>query len=230
MTGALPMLNRLRGETDSASLLASVPGIGKQIADRLRRDLGIHTLEELEAAAHDGRLKDIAGIGEKKLAGIADSLAARLGRARPLRRSDKKEPPEPSVDEILDVDREYRQKAGDGTLPTIAPRRFNPNREAWLPILHSERGSRHYIALFSNTPRAHEKRKTTDWVVVYCETKGGEQQYTGITSERGPLLGKRIVRGRELECMDYYYRQKEIHVPEEENQGSLPEPTIAAVG
>jgi DNA polymerase (family 10) len=206
MTGTLPMLNRLRGETDSDSLLASVPGIGKQLARRLRRDLGIRTLEQLEAAAHDGRLKDIAGIAEKKLAGIIDSLATRLGHVRPLRRSDREKSAEPGVNEILDVDREYRQKATDGILPKIAPRRFNPNREAWLPILHSERGNRQYIALFSNTARAHEKGKTTDWVVLYCETIDCERQYTVITSERGPLLGKRIVRGRELECMDYYYR------------------------
>jgi hypothetical protein len=227
ITGALPMLNRLRGETDSASLLASVPGIGKQLAERLGRDLGIHTLEQLEAAAHDGRLRDIAGIGAKKLAGIADSLATRLGRARPLRRTDRKEPREPSLDEILDVDREYRHKVMHGTLPKIAPRRFNPNNEAWLPILHSERGNRHYIALFSNTARAHEKGKTTDWVVLYCETSNGEQQYTVITSERGPLVGKRIVRGRELECMDYYYRQGEIRVPEVENRSNAQQTTKA---
>jgi DNA polymerase (family 10) len=213
MTGSLPMLNRLRGETDSDSLLASVPGIGKQLAARLRRDLRIRTLEQLEAAAHDGRLKDIAGIGEKKLAGIMDSLATRLGRVRPQRRSDSEKSPEPGVEEILDVDREYRQKGTDGTLPKIAPRRFNPNKEAWLPILHSERGNRHYIALFSNTARAHQMGKTADWVVLYCETKKGEQQYTVITSERGPLLGKRIVRGRELECMEYYYRQANMKRP-----------------
>jgi DNA polymerase (family 10) len=222
-TGSLPLLNRLRGETDSESLLASVPGIGKQIAARLRHDLRVRSLEQLEAAAHDGRLKDIGGIGEKKLAGIIDSLATRLRRVRPLRLSDNEKSPEPSVDEILDVDREYREKATAGTLAKIAPRRFNPNREAWLPILHSERGTRHYIVLFSNTARAHEKGKTTDWVVLYCETRNGEQQYTVITSERGPLLGKRIVRSRELECMEYYYRQRAIRVPEVESRASGPQ-------
>jgi hypothetical protein len=41
----------------------------------------------------------------------------------------------PPVEELLDVDREYREKAAAGTLRTIAPRRFNPRREAWLPVL-----------------------------------------------------------------------------------------------
>jgi DNA polymerase (family 10) len=137
ISGRLPMLDRLRGESESGALLASVPGIGKSLAARLHRELGIDTLEQLETAAHDGRLKKIAGIGEKKLAGIIDSLSMRLGRIRPIRATQKTA--EPSINGILDVDREYRDNAAAGALPTIAPRRFNPNREAWLPILHSKR-------------------------------------------------------------------------------------------
>src|SRR3989304_5296778 len=64
-TGRLPMLERLRGESDPVGLLASVPGIGKALAQRLHDDLELHSLEELEAAAHDGRLGEIEGIGAK---------------------------------------------------------------------------------------------------------------------------------------------------------------------
>src|SRR5574342_451940 len=49
LTGKLPLLARLRGEADPESLLASVPGIGPVLADRLHHDLGIDTLEEVEA-------------------------------------------------------------------------------------------------------------------------------------------------------------------------------------
>jgi DNA polymerase (family X) len=80
-TGRLPMLARLRGESDPVALLASVPGIGKVLAARLHEDLGIDTLEDLEAAAYDGRLSEIAGFGTKKLEATRDSLATRLGRA-----------------------------------------------------------------------------------------------------------------------------------------------------
>jgi Holliday junction resolvasome RuvABC DNA-binding subunit len=202
LTGRLPILDRLRGETDPISLLASVPGIGMVLAERLHHDLGIDTLEELETAAHDGRLTNIAGIGEKRLAGIMDSLASRLGRVRaPVRTVTEAEPP---VAELLDVDREYREKVGTGELRRIAPRRFNPHHEAWLPVLHSQRGDRHYTALFSNTARAHQLDKTHDWVVLYHDGDRGEHQCTVITSQRGPLSGKRIVRGREGECALYY--------------------------
>src|SRR5271165_4305605 len=55
--GRLAMLERLRGEHDPLALLQSVPGIGKVTAWKLYEDLGIESLEELEAAAHDGRLE-----------------------------------------------------------------------------------------------------------------------------------------------------------------------------
>jgi hypothetical protein len=203
-TGRLPMLARLRGAADPVALLSSVTGVGRVTADRLHHDLGINTLEELETAAHDGRLAVVLGLGPKRIAGIMDSLEARLGRLRKGERIAVEPHEEPPVSEVLDVDREYRERAARGDLQRIAPRRMNPAREAWLPVLHAERGARHYTALFSNTPRAHDLGKTRDWVVLYYDADGSERQCTVITSERGPLKGKRIVRGREDECARHY--------------------------
>lgn len=200
MTGRLRMLERLRGESDPEAVLMSVPGIGPTLAERLHDELGIDSLAALEAAAHNGRLRDIAGIGEKRLAGIRDVLANRLGRVRQAPASAPTE--EPSVPELLDVDREYREKADSGVLRTIVPRRFNPAGEAWLPILHTLRGAREYTVLFSNSARAHRKGKTRDWVVIYHD--GGDRQYTVITATRGPLKGRRIVVGRFAECEQHY--------------------------
>jgi hypothetical protein len=59
-------------------------------------------------------------------------------------------------------------------------------------------------ALFSNTARAHKLGKTRDWVILYHDGRDGERQFTVITSRFGPLKGKRIVRGREPECQQYY--------------------------
>ena len=205
-TGRLPMLERLRGESDPVAILSSVAGIGRVTADRLHHDLGISTLEELEAAANDGRLADVLGIGPKRIAGIVDSLEARLGRLRRARRAPLESQEDPPVSEVLDVDREYRERSARGELRRIAPRRMNPEKRAWLPLLHTERGPRHYTALYSNTARAHRLGKTGDWVVLYYDADGSERQCTVITSERGPLRGKRIVRGREDECARYYAR------------------------
>jgi putative hydrolase len=195
-TGRLPMLERLRGEGDPVAVLRTVPGIGGRTAERLHHDLGIETLEDLEDAAHDGRLQT-ASFGYKRLAGIRESLAQRLGR---VRRPAPMVAPPPAA-ELLSVDAEYRAKARAGALPQIAPRRFNPTGEAWLPVLHTARGGRHYTALFSNTARAHRLGRTHDWVVIYTDEGAGELSYTVVTVPRGPLAGRRMVRGREAECL-----------------------------
>jgi hypothetical protein len=98
------------------------------------------------------------------------------------------------------VDAEYRRLAEADALRKITPRRFNPERQAWLPILHTERAGWSFTALYSNTARAHELGRTRDWVVVYCERDGHEGQCTVVTEFQGPKRGRRVVRGREQEC------------------------------
>jgi putative hydrolase len=197
--GYSPMLERLRGDTDPIHLFASVPGIGPRLATRLHDELGLETLQQLEAASHDGRLEDIAGFGPKRLDGVRSTLAFRFARVEAEKGGSAQEP-QPTVAELLDVDHEYLEKARAGTLPRIAPRRFNPEKAAWLPILHTERDRRHYTALFSNTERAHRLGKTGNWVVIYCDDGPSEHQWTVITAEFGPLRGHRIVRGHEEAC------------------------------
>jgi hypothetical protein len=107
---------------------------------------------------------------------------------------------QPSIEELLDVDREYREKAARGELPLIAPQRFNPSGDRWLPVLHTKRGSRRYTALYSNTERAHRLGRSRDWVVLYAQEATGEHQYTVITSTHGALRGHRVVAGRERQC------------------------------
>jgi hypothetical protein len=114
----------------------------------------------------------------------------------------------PGVDLLLDVDRDYRDGAAAGRLPTIAPRRFNPEGKAWLPVLHKKHGDWHFTALFSNTARAHELGRVHDWVVIYAEDRDHqERQYTVVTPPGGPLAGRRVVRGREAECRAWYAAQ-----------------------
>jgi hypothetical protein len=105
---------------------------------------------------------------------------------------------------LLDVDREYRSKAEQGLLPKIAPRRFNPTHDRWLPVLHTSREGRRFTALFSNTARAHGLGRTHDWVVIYCDDDGAGRQYTVLTERTGLLKGKRVVRGREPGCAAHY--------------------------
>lgn len=198
-TGRWTFLERLKGASDPEALFCSVPGIGPDLAHRIHASLQIDTLEELEAAAHDGRLLRVPGFGARRVAIVRTTQADLLGRIRhiPLREDD-----EPSAALPLGVDAEYRGKAARGVLHRIAPKRFNPGGAAWLPVLHTERDGWHFTALYSNTPRAHELGRSGDWVVIYFHRDGSpEGRRTVVTETHGPARGRRVVRGREPESL-----------------------------
>lgn len=90
----------------------------------------------------------------------------------------------PSVDEILDVDREFRRQ-----------KRI---------VLTTQRGERRYAVLYSPTPLARRLRRDRDWVVIDLEHGGSNPRWTVVTERRGVLKGKRVVRSREVECFWFY--------------------------
>lgn len=207
ITGWWGQLQRLRGDAEPEKLFQTVPGIGPDLAREIHDTLHIETLEALELSCQDGRLEEVPGIGRRRTQAICAALTAMLDRGRAIRRSRPPLPTAdgPSVELLLEIDREYRQKAAAGELATIAPRRFNPKGDAWLPVLHARRGGWHFTALYSNTARAHELGRTRDWVVVYFyDDEHAEGQHTVVTEARGALAGKRVVRGREAECRALY--------------------------
>ena len=204
-TGRWGQLERLRGLAEPEVLFQSIPGVGKSLARQLHQTLEVDTLEALEVAAHDGRLEAVPGVGPRRSAMIRASLADILRQGRPRLPVPSREP---SVDLLLDVDRNYRAQAQSDRLPRIAPRRFNPAGEAWLPVLHAERDSWQFTALYSNTARAHELGRIRDWVVIYFHTDDDvEGQRTVVTETRGVLEGKRVIRGLEADCRSYYSRK-----------------------
>lgn len=203
-TGRWIQLERLRGTVDPEQLFQSVPGIGPKLAELIHKKLDIDTLEELELACRDGRLERLSGIGARRTAMLRANLGERLSRTRRWS-AGPSGGAQPDAAMLLDVDREYRDKSERRLLPTIAPKRFNPEGKAWLPILHTERGAWHFTVLFSNTARAHELQRTDDWVVVYFHSDSEpEGQQTIVTETRGGLIGKRVIRGREKECRTHY--------------------------
>lgn len=218
-TGHLGLLARLERELPPLLRLQRVPGLGPALAKRVHDALHVETLEELEVAAHDGSLSRVTGFGARRTALVKAALAGLLGRTgraprapdaapRPSRTAPphlpERHPARPPVALLLDVDAEYRRQAHAGALPTIAPRRFNPGHAAWLPVLHVTRDGLAFTALFSNTGRAHALGTTHDWVVLYWGHDHHESQCTVVTEHAGPLAGRRVVRGRELECARHY--------------------------
>ena len=207
VSGRWSLLERLRGQAEPEVLFRVVPGIGFELAQRIHETLHVDTLEGLEIAAHDGRLAGVPGVGPRRIAAIRAALAALLTRNRGRRVRETGAVQQPPVDILLDVDHEYREKARNDRLPTIVPRRFNPDGNARLPILHAQRGAWHFTILFSNSARAHALRHTRDWVVAYYYNDAHEErQCTIVTEFSGPLAGRRVIRGREDECRAHYTR------------------------
>jgi DNA polymerase (family X) len=205
-TGTHPLLSSLPGKSKQSALLATVPGLGPKTAEMIHEKLGIETLEDLEIAASDGRLAALPGIGRKRIRSIKESLAGRFQHYIPTRLKLVESGQKASIADLLSIDDEYRQKAALRHLPEIAPRRFNPEHRIWLPILRTTRNGVPYTAMYSNTALAHQLGKTHDWVVIYAD-KSPTGPTTIVTSHRGPTSGKRVVRGRESECLEYYRAQ-----------------------
>ena len=203
-TGRMSRLENLKGVSDPLELFRSIPTVGRALAERIHDSLHVDSLEALENAASQGQLARVEGLGRKRREAIEAWLQKHLDdqrrtvRAAPVGNG-------PAVKLILRVDDEYRQKAAAGKLPMITPKRFNPENRAWLPILHTTRDHWHFTALYSNTARAHQLGRTGDWVVIYFyDDHHREGQHTVVTETHGSLQGRRVVRGREAECLQYY--------------------------
>ena len=117
-TGRWAQLEGLRGTLDSVDLFCTVPGIEPKMAEEIHETLHIDTLE---AAAWDGRLETVPGIGSRRVSGIRSALGALLGSAR--RRPEPSPGNAPDIGLLQEVDGRYREQAVAGRLPMIVPRR-----------------------------------------------------------------------------------------------------------
>lgn len=203
--GRSRQLDRLRREQEELDPLTTLPSIGPRLAARIREALGIGSLEELQRAAADGRLRRVPGLGRKRVQAIDDHLARRLPSVSRAPRP-AETLPGPAVSLLLDLDQLYRRQASAERLPRVAPKRFNPTAARWLPILRCERDGQRFVVHFANTARSHEWSRTHDWVVIRREDKPAFGWWTVMTARGGPLRGRRVVRGRERECVEHYAR------------------------
>lgn len=164
--------------------LISLPGIGPWLALRLREQLGITTLEELDRALQAGRLSEV-GFGPARLRHLREALAERLSQSGQAGSGGG----EPGVAELLQLDAEYRERVSRQTLP--------------LPWNLERNGVSYHIDFCRNVV-ARRLQRTHDWVEICYSGPGPPRQRLVVTEERGDLKGRRTVRGLEKECRAYY--------------------------
>jgi len=177
-----------KAKEGGAAALDGIPGVGERLAGLIAEYATAGKMELLETLRKEVSAEDLARVqGAKK----EHAQAARNA-------------PQIPVGLILEMDADYREKAAARRLKMIAPKLLNPEKKAWLPLLAASRKGWKFTVMFSNTATAHKLGKTNDWVVVYYESGKGENQCTVVTEQRGPMKGKRVIRGREKECGAFY--------------------------
>ena len=69
-TGESTLLRELESEEEPGRVFDRIPGVGETLGRRIAATLDIRTLEELEQAAHDGRLNKVEGFGEERVRAV----------------------------------------------------------------------------------------------------------------------------------------------------------------
>lgn len=189
--------------------LEAIPGIGKSIAYAIEQLLGSGDLRVLRPTHLPAReqLRSIKGVGHRTAERLQDedgaesvSEGARSGRLAGMRRKIEGQPrPEPSVEDILAVEDDFRRLCSAGVLGRAAPRAFQPEGARWENLLVCERGGWKFRAGWADTALAHRLGKARDWVEVHFERDGHSGSRTVVTECKGELKGRRVVRGRENE-------------------------------
>jgi DNA polymerase (family X) len=82
-TGELALLHELKERTPESLIhLLELPGLGPKRAKAIYEGLGIDTIDELEKAAREGRLRALKGVGPKLEAQILEGILARAARGK----------------------------------------------------------------------------------------------------------------------------------------------------
>jgi hypothetical protein len=171
--------------------LTSLPGIGPFLAQRLRDELGVTSIELLEKAARQGRLAAL-GMGQKRVQGLLDALAGRLGQSSFPELVHN----EPDVEDLLFVDASFRKHVAEHPAEQVAL--------GWLPLFRLEYRGWRYRASFCRTAIAQRLGKMQDWVTVSFDNGCASGQRMVVSEVRGDLRGRRVVRGRERACRAHY--------------------------
>ena len=84
--------------------LLKIPGLGPKRVHALYHELDIHTPEQLFRAARDGRLRQLAGFGEKTEVRILDSLAIRAPHTTRIKRALATQYARPLIEHLQQAD------------------------------------------------------------------------------------------------------------------------------
>jgi len=128
-TGAVAAVDELRAKVPPGVLqIAKVPGIGPKRALQLSRELGIGSIDDLDAAVRAGRLRRVSGFGAKSEERILRSIGV-ITRDQPLREALGSLPPNPTVAQI--------EAVLGANVPALANRAAQPGNTVQARVGHA---------------------------------------------------------------------------------------------
>jgi hypothetical protein len=216
-TGQLRLLDRLTGHVTPEELFRRVSGVSPVLARRIHRELAIDTLEDLEVAAHDGRLKRLTQYTPRRMKMIQNALArilvhssrrnsrrfGDLARAGVIIDMPRSNVPSPGVSLLLKIDADYRDKVSANLLSKLkGPGDGGSDETAWPPILHTEVGDWQFTVMFQSPTRGADDNENR--VVIFFERDGLEDQRTVVTEGKGHLAGRRVVAGNSSDLFGFH--------------------------
>lgn len=103
--GGFEELDELEGEVpEGLAALSDLPGLGPKRTAALHRELGIDSLDDLQAAAEAGKVRELDGFGEKTEAKILDAIERRAGQEKRFRLATAEQLAEPLLDHLRAVE------------------------------------------------------------------------------------------------------------------------------
>jgi predicted flap endonuclease-1-like 5' DNA nuclease len=167
-------LERLRGSAEPRDVFCAIPGVGPVLARRLHETLHVETLEQLEAALHEGA-KSVPGLGPRRRAALRAVLARPNAGAHPSNphRTGRRASGRHFARCRLRVPSESTSRPVEEARPSASIQSAKRDcRSCTRNMVHG------ILRPCSPTPPAR--------------------------ATRGPLAGQRVVRGREQECLSAY--------------------------
>ncbi len=149
-TGNLHYYDELRGEfPEVISTLLDIPGIGPKIAIRLCNELGINSIDDLEAAIRDGRLASMPRMGDK----MAENILRQL---QTMRTKERRIPIGDALPVVEGIMRELGERPGlKNLIPAGSLRRFRET-VGDIDLMGTSDDREGIISAFVGLPRVKE--------------------------------------------------------------------------
>jgi len=191
-TGELALLHELKERIPESLIhLLEIPGLGPKRAKAIHEGLGIDTIDALEKAAREGKLRALKGVGPKLEAQILEGIAARAVRGKRILLSEAEAQIEPIVARL-------REAPGVTRIEVAGSYRRRRDNVGDVDILVAAEASANIGKLLLSDPQ-------TEKVLADGDTK------TSVVLKSGLQVDLRVVPAESFGAALHYFTGSKAH-------------------